>query len=294
MADVPANLVRLNKYLADNGIASRRACDQLIAEGEVMVDGEIVTELGTKVDPTTQRVEVDGVVLRPEGERLRYYLLNKPTGVICTNDPREGRRRAVDLIADRKKGRIYTVGRLDEDSSGLVVLTNDGDLANLVGHPRYGVSKTYKVVVQGRIDEEALHAVRAGVRLSEGRADFERVTIKGRSERQSSLLVVLKQGRNRQIRRVFARVGYKVISLARVRIADLTDRGLKVGHWRPLTRDEVNMLRGVARGEIEEGASRPRRRKAGGGPARRKKSSRGTSRGSDRKGSNGSRGRTKD
>lgn len=269
MADEPASLVRLNKYLADNGIASRRACDQLIVEGEVMVDGEIVTELGTKVDPAKQRVEVDGVVLRPEGERPRYYLLNKPTGVICTNDPREGRKRAVDLITDRKKGRIYTVGRLDEDSSGLVILTNDGELANLVGHPRYGVSKTYKVVLRGRIEDDAMREVRAGVRLAEGRADFERVTIRGRNDRQSTLLVVLKQGRNRQIRRVFARVGHKVTSLARVRIADLTDRGLKPGHWRPLTRDEVLGLRAVALGEVAEGATRPRHRRAGGGHARK-------------------------
>lgn len=118
--------IRLNRYLALNGIASRRHADRLIEEGGVMVDGEIVTELGIKIDPARQRVEVDGVVLRPEGEQRRYYLLNKPEGVVCTSDPRENRPRAVDLIADRRKGRIYTVGRLDEDTTGLVILTNDG------------------------------------------------------------------------------------------------------------------------------------------------------------------------
>ena len=108
--------IRLNKYLASNGIASRRKADELIVEGEVMVDGEIVNELGMRIDPATQRVEVNSVILRPEGDRHRYFLLNKPAGVVCTNDPREIRPRAIDLITDRKKGRIYTVGRLDEET----------------------------------------------------------------------------------------------------------------------------------------------------------------------------------
>ncbi len=256
-------LVRLNKYLADNGIASRRKCDELIAEGEVMIDGEIVTALGTKIDPEVHRVEVDGVVLKPEGERHRYYLLNKPTGVVCTNDPREGRRRAIDFIDDKKRGRIYTVGRLDEDSSGLVLLTNDGELANLVSHPRFGVTKMYKVVVKGRISDEAVQKVRRGVRLSEGKANFERVSVKGRNDRQSTLLVVLKEGKNRQIRRVFSRVGHNVISLARVLIGNLNDRGLKTGHWRPLRSAEVEELRAIARGEVNERrrpAKKPRKK----------------------------------
>lgn len=114
----PAELVRLNKYLADHGVASRRRCDELIAEGQVTVDGKTVTELGLKVDPTKQTVEIDGFVLKPKGLRRRYYLLNKPSGVVCTNEPRELRPRAVDLITDPRKGRIYTVGRLDEESKG--------------------------------------------------------------------------------------------------------------------------------------------------------------------------------
>ncbi|MCZ6597751.1 MAG: pseudouridine synthase [Planctomycetota bacterium] len=239
-------LIRLNKYLADNGIASRRKCDELIAEGEVMVDNKIVTELGTKVDPATQRVEVDGVVLRPEGERHRYYLLNKPTGVVCTNEKRELRRRAIDLITDKRRGRIYTVGRLDEDSTGIVLLTNDGELANLVSHPRYGVEKIYRAVVHGRIGVEALRKLRKGVWLAEGRASLGKVSIKSRTERRSTLFVTLREGKNRVVRRAFARVGHTVISLARVRVGNLTDRGLKVGHWRPLTRAEVDDLRELA------------------------------------------------
>jgi len=234
--------IRLNRYLALNGIASRRHADRLIEEGGVMVDGEIVTELGIQIDPARQRVEVDGVVLRPEGEQRRYYLLNKPEGVVCTSDPRENRPRAVDLIADRRKGRIYTVGRLDEDTTGLVILTNDGEFANRVAHPRYGIKKIYRVVVRGRVDGLILTKLRAGVRLSDFRSSFKRIQLVKRSDRQTTLLVTLSEGRNREIRRVFARLGLPVIRLQRVEVGPLRERGLKVGHWRPLTRDEVKEL----------------------------------------------------
>ena len=246
-ADVGSHLddsgrIRLNRYLALNGIASRRAADALIADGEVMVDDEIVTELGTRIDPETQRVEVDGVVLRPAGERKRYYLLNKPAGVLCTNDPRENRTRAIDMITDRNKGRIYTVGRLDEETVGLVLLTNDGDFANRIGHPRYGVQKVYKVVVSGRVDENTLRKLRSGVRLSDFRSDFESVWLKKRSEYRSTLLVTLQGGRNREIRRVFAKLGFPVRELRRVQVGSLNDRGLRVGFWRPLTHAEVREM----------------------------------------------------
>ena len=242
--------IRLNKYLAQNGVASRRKADQLISEGEVMVDGEIMTELGYQVDPARQRVEIDGVVLRPEGERHRYYLLNKPSGVVCTSDVRETRPRAIDLIGDRKKGRIYTVGRLDEETIGLVLLTNDGDFANRISHPRYGIEKTYRVVVVGWVRDEMLTRLRHGVRLSDFRSNFAHVKLLKRSDHQSTLVVSLQEGRNREVRRVFAKVGLPVKSLRRVAIGGLTERGLKIGHWRPLTRDEVNgLLEQAERGE---------------------------------------------
>jgi 23S rRNA pseudouridine2605 synthase len=243
-------LIRLNRYLALNGIASRRRADQLISEGEVMVDDEIVTELGRRVDPTVQRVEVDGVVLRPQGERKRYYLLNKPSGVVCTNDVRENRPRAVDLIMDRRKGRIYTVGRLDEDTVGLVLLTNDGDFAYRISHPRYGVRKVYRVSVYGRVSDEQLEKLRTGVRLSDFRASFEKVWLKKRSESRSTVLLTLREGRNREIRRVFAKLGLPVRDLRRVQIGNLNERGLKVGHWRPLVRKEVEGLLDLAREEL--------------------------------------------
>jgi len=259
--------IRLNRYLALNGIASRRRADEMITAGQVMVDDEIVTELGRKVDPARQRVDVDGVVLRPEGESKRYYLLNKPTGVLCTSDPRENRPRAVDLISDKRKGRIYTVGRLDEDTSGLLLLTNDGDFAYRLSHPRYGIRKLYCVVVAGRITEEDVAKLREGVRLPEFRATFESVRMQKRSDTRSTVLVTLKEGRNREIRRVFAKLGYPVRDLRRVEYGSLTERGLKVGHWRPLMQREVDELLALAR---EENAGPvPRRRRKGSKSAKR-------------------------
>ena len=239
-------LVRLNKYLASHGIGSRRKSDEMIQEGAVMIDDAIVTDLGLKIDPRVHKIEVDGVVLKPEGLRYRYYLLNKPSGVVCTNDERESKPRAIDLIADRKKGRIYTVGRLDEDTVGLVILTNDGDFAHRIMHPRYGVPKTYLVKLMGRIDEASVQKIREGVHLSEGRMAGARVLVQQRSPKVSRLRVTLHEGKNREVRRVFARLGYKVLDLKRVRIGSLDDRGLKTGHWRPLTRGEVRELLEIA------------------------------------------------
>jgi len=241
-------LVRLNKYLADHGVASRRKCDELIVAGKVTVDGNPCVELGTKVDPARQTVEVDGVVLRPEGERLRYYLLNKPKGVVCTNDRREARTRAIDLITDPQAGRIYTVGRLDEDSTGLILLTNDGEFTNLIAHPRNEVPKTYLVKVRGKIDGEALERIRGGVHLAEGRTGAARVRMYKRTSTFSTLSITLHEGKNREVRRIFARVGFNVLALRRTRIANLSDRRLKEGQWRPLLRAEVQELVDVAHG----------------------------------------------
>jgi 23S rRNA pseudouridine2605 synthase len=241
-ANAAPQLVRLNKYLADHGVASRRRCDELIQAGQISVDGAHVTELGLKVDPEHQVIEVDGVVLKPKDARKRYYVLNKPSGVVCTNEPRETRPRAVDLITDPYKGRIYTVGRLDEESKGLILVTNDGEFANKIMHPRYGIEKTYTVRVQGRIDDESLTKIREGVHLSEGRTSGARVLVDRRTHDMSQLTVIIHEGMNREIRRVFARVGYKVTDLRRVRIGPLTDHGLKPGRWRELLNREVEEL----------------------------------------------------
>lgn len=233
--------VRLNKYLAERGVASRRRCDEMIAGGLVTVDGQIVTTLGTRIDPSRAKVEVDGVILRPGAER-RYYLLNKPRGVVCTNEVREARPRAIDLIDDPDRGRIYTVGRLDEESEGLILLTSDGEFAQRVAHPRYGVTKTYLVKLRGRVIGEEIERLRKGVHLAEGRTGGAQLRVIKRSNQWTQMEVTLSEGRNREIRRIFAAVGHKVQTLKRVAIGDLTDRRLKPGQWRPLLRAEVRAL----------------------------------------------------
>jgi len=246
----------LNKLLADHGIASRRGADALIASGKVSVDGEPATELGLRVDPARQRIEIDGFVLKPRGSRRRYYLLNKPAGVVCTSEPRETRPRAIDLVTDPEKGRIYTVGRLDEASQGLILLTNDGLFADRIMHPRYGVQKTYLVRVRGEIDDRALQKVREGVHLSEGRTSGARILVEKRGRGHSVLTVTIREGMNREIRRTFARVGYKVLDLRRIRIGPITDRGLKTGRWRELERREVEAL--VSGGDVPGSTKVPR------------------------------------
>jgi len=240
--DETPELVRLNKYLADHGVASRRKCDELIVAGKVTVDEQVVTELGLKINPASQRIEIDGVVLKPERTRLRYYLLHKPRGVVCTNERREARLRAIDLITDPDKGRIYTVGRLDEDSQGLILLTNDGEFANRVAHPRYGVKKTYSVKLRGRVEPDAIDKVRKGIWLAEGRTAPAFVKVLKRTSEWSLVTITLNEGKNREVRRVFAAVGYNVLQLRRTHIGTLSDRSLKEGRWRPLLREELREL----------------------------------------------------
>ncbi len=237
-----SRLVRLNKYLADHGIASRRNCDELIKKGKVMVDDRVITELGSKIDPHTQRIDVDGVVLKPDRTEHRYYLLHKPRHVVCTNDRREARLRAIDLITDPNKGRIYTVGRLDEDSTGLILLTNDGDFSNRIAHPRFGIDKTYSIKIRGRVEGEQLEKLKKGVYLAEGRTSAVFVKVLKRTNDWSLLTVTLNEGKNREVRRIFAAVGYNVLTLRRTHIGTLSDRSLKDGKWRPLVREEVRDL----------------------------------------------------
>ncbi len=292
-AEGEPELVRLNKYLADRGIASRRKCDELIRAGKVSVDGEPMTELGVRIDPDKQAVEIDGFVLKPAGMRKRYYLLNKPSGVVCTNESREMRPRAVDLITDPRKGRIYTVGRLDEESKGLILLTNDGEFANRIMHPRYGVEKTYTVRVHGEINDETLDKIRSGVHLAEGRTSGAKIFVDRRTREYSLLTVLLREGMNREIRRVFARFGYKVVELRRTRIGHLTPRGVKIGKWRELTQGEVDdLLAGRAASEER----RPSRSMRGGRAGRdgRDRDGRAGRDGRDRDGRAGRDGRDRD
>ncbi len=234
-----APLVRLNRLLAERGAASRRHADDLVRKGVVSVDGKVVTEVGTRV-PADAVLEVEG---RPLPARPRVYLvLNKPTGVLCTNAPEERRPRAIDLVRPPAGTRLFCVGRLDLDSRGLVLLTNDGDFAARVLHPRYGVPRTYWVRVKGRMTAEAVGALARGVRLAEGRTGPVRVRIDRRTRDWSICLVTVREGMNRELRRVFARVGFPVLDLTRTRIGPVSVRGLRPGQARPLTRAEVEGL----------------------------------------------------
>lgn len=231
---------RLQKVLAAAGQGSRRQCEELIQTGRVEVDRQVVTELGTRVNPAKQEIRVDGVVL-PKPEQA-YYALHKPVGVVCTNRDPSGRPRAIDLLPD-KAGRLFTVGRLDMSSEGLILLTNDGELANQLTHPRYGVEKTYRVLVAGHFTPDVAAKLRRGVHLAEGIAKAASVRIKKPYKDSTWLEMVLTEGRNREIRRLLARVGHKVLRLIRIAVGPVHLENLPPGAHRRLTRDEVAALR---------------------------------------------------
>lgn len=242
---------RLNKYLAHAGVGSRRKVEDLITAGRVMVDGRVVQELGTKVEPG-QRVAVDGVPVRTE--KHVYWLVNKPRGYLCTNTDPAGRPRAIDLIPQVEQ-RVYTVGRLDESSEGLLLLTNDGDLAYRLMHPRFGVEKTYLVQVAGRPTGEDQRQLLTGVWLSDGHVKARAVRqVKAQGE-NSWLRIVLAEGKNREIRRMLAKLGHKVLQLKRTAIGPVELKQLAQGKSRRLTRAELEALQRIAAevpGEGEE------------------------------------------
>ncbi|HEV2969091.1 MAG TPA: pseudouridine synthase [Pirellulales bacterium] len=252
-ADPAGGTERLQKVLAAAGIGSRRKCEELIRAGRITVDGRTVTELGTKVDPDEVEIRVDGEPL-PRTKRL-YYLVNKPTGVVSTNRDPSGRRRVIDLLPFPE--RLFTVGRLDLSSEGLILVTNDGELANLLAHPRYGVEKTYHAQVVGVPEPEVLDRLRQGVHLAEGFAHAKRVSVKSQHKQSALLEIVLDEGRNREVRRLLARVGHKVLRLKRVALGPLRLADLPPGEFRPLKRDEVRALKEAARASIRAGGADP-------------------------------------
>lgn len=230
---------RLQKVLAHAGVGSRRHCEQVILDGRVSVDGRRVRELGTRVEPA-QTVCVDGKPI--EGERAVYWLVNKPRGHLCTNYDPSGRPLAVDLVPHVNQ-RVYTVGRLDEGSEGLLLLTNDGDLAHRLMHPRFGVEKTYMVQVAGRPTPEDLRQLLKGVWLSDGHVrarNVKRLKTQGNS---TWLRVGLSEGRNREIRRMLARLGHKVMRLKRVALGAVQLGRLASGKYRRLAERELAALR---------------------------------------------------
>ena len=248
--DEPSGLDRLQKVLAAAGIGSRRECEDLITAGRVEVDGEFVTELGRKVDPTGQKIQVDVVTLT-QPKRV-YFVLNKPVGVVSTNSDPDGRPRVIDLI--KSDERLYPVGRLDRSSEGLILVTNDGELANRLTHPRYGIEKVYRVRVTGNPTPQELGKLRKGVYLSDGMAHVSSIQTKRRFKQSTELEIVLGEGRNREIRRILARIGHKVVQLKRVAIGPIRLGTMPVGAHRMLSRDEVQALRRATKGRKKSDA----------------------------------------
>jgi len=238
-------LVRLQKLLAMSGVASRRKCEELMLAGLVEVDGEVVTRLGTKVDPAKARVVVDGRRLPPVSDHV-YLVLNKPRGVVSTMSDPEGRRCLADVVADRPE-RLFHVGRLDTDTSGLILLTNDGDFAHRMAHPSFEVTKTYVVEVEGEVFPRTLKALRAGVVLEDGSVTVERVKlVAGRHRRnqpgRSVVELDIHEGRNRIVRRLLEHVGHPVTRLTRTRFGPVALTGLSEGALRDLTSEELGAL----------------------------------------------------
>lgn len=241
-SDEPETTVRLQKALAHAGIASRRACEMLITSGRVTVNGEIERELGSRVDPETDEVRVDGVVVQLDTSKL-YFVLNKPRGVVSTMSDEQGR---PDLreFTDQVEDRLYNVGRLDTDTSGLLILTNDGELAHKLAHPSFGVQKTYIAKVRGRVTAAVIQQLLNGIELKDGpiHADRAKLLPNGSNASHSLVEITLHSGKNRIVRRMLAEVGHPVEELVRRQFGPLNLGTLKVGHMRELSIGERGAL----------------------------------------------------
>ncbi|MBV8129236.1 MAG: pseudouridine synthase [Planctomycetaceae bacterium] len=236
---------RLQKILAHAGLGSRRDCEEYILQGRVTVDGKVVRELGTRVNSEGAAIAVDGERVRLE--KMVYFAVNKPKGYVSTNNDPAGRPRVIDLLPDVPE-RVYAVGRLDEDSTGLMILTNDGELANRLAHPRYEVEKTYRALVAGTPGREILDKLTEGIWLSDGKVRAKRARFAGRQGEATTLELVLAEGKKHEIRRMLAKLGHKVMSLTRIAIGPVVLKGLSSGEHRPLSRSEIDLLRKVAAG----------------------------------------------
>ncbi len=239
---------RLHKAMAEAGVGSRRACERLIEQGLVTVNGHRVTEPPVWIDPAQDHIAVDGKpVARKKRELGKLYLMvNKPRGVICTNRDELGRRRVIDLVPHHQ--RLHCVGRLDADSTGLVLLTNDGELTHKLAHPSHEVAKTYRVTIQGRLDEAAVDRLTNGIFLADrtgtqGKARATKVRFVDRDRERTRLEITLREGRNREIRRMLAKLGHKVTKLRRVAIGGVVLKAVASGQWRALSRAELSTLR---------------------------------------------------
>ena len=230
---------RLQKLIAQAGICSRREAEKIISAGRVTVDGKIFRELGAKADPSKNKIRVDGKLLHFGAEKI-YLLLNKPRGYVSTAKDERGRKTVLDLLGENFSERVWPVGRLDLNSEGLLILTNDGDLTNALIHPRFEVSKTYRAKISGDVTEEKLDKLRAGIELDDGLTAPAEIFLL----EKNLVEVTIHEGRNRQVRRMFAAVGLDVKRLRRIKFSFLTLDGLKVGAFRKLTAEEISRLKG--------------------------------------------------
>ncbi|QQT68092.1 rRNA pseudouridine synthase [Brevibacterium casei] len=232
--------VRLQKVLAEAGLGSRRACEQLILDGRVEVDGNIVTELGTRIDPETQAVYVDTLRISTSPQKV-YLALNKPAGVVSTMKDPEGRKNLSDYVGNRAE-RIFHVGRLDTDTEGLILLTNDGELSNRLAHPRYEIPKTYLAQVKGQIAKDASARLKAGIELDDGIVTVDEFKLVDSTPGRSVVELTLHSGRNRVVRRLLAAIGNPVERLVRTQFGPISLAEQRQGKIRPLRSDEIGEL----------------------------------------------------
>ncbi|OYW18217.1 MAG: hypothetical protein B7Z55_11030, partial [Planctomycetales bacterium 12-60-4] len=231
---------RLQKVLAAAGLGSRRHCEEYILAGRVTIDGEVASNLGVRVNPETQKIAVDGERVKIQSKK--YYLLNKPTGCLCTNADPRGRMRVIDLLPPMET-RLFSVGRLDENTEGLLLVTNDGELAHRLAHPRFQVERVYRVLVAGQPTQDVLNQLQQGMYFAEGKFRLRQAR-KLKTKGLSTLLeVVITEGQNREVRRMFARLGHKVMSLQRIQFGPLRLGELAPAEYRPLRPQEIDRLR---------------------------------------------------
>ncbi|MFV0531988.1 MAG: pseudouridine synthase [Flavobacteriales bacterium] len=231
--------IRLNKYIARAGLASRREADELIKTGVVEINGKIIQEMGYKVQPTDV-VRFDGKEIK--AEKKVYVLLNKPKGFITTTKDEKGRKTVMELVSNASPYRIYPVGRLDRPTTGVLLLTNDGDMAKKLTHPKHNIKKIYHVTLNKNLSGSDLYKIIEGIELEEGTAMVDKISyIEGKKKNEIGMEIHI--GWNRVIRRIFSEIGYEVIQLDRVYFAGLTKKGVKRGNWKILTEQEVNYLR---------------------------------------------------